>query len=90
MFNIPVIPTQFEVATLWESVYSKLEGKSIKTQNSRQAVACASFEYCRNTTSQLAFAGRGKCNARGGLTNLTLAYDESNDGLAQNPGVGFR
>ena len=44
MFNIPVIPTQFEVATLWESGYSKVEGKFTKTRNVPQAIPCASFE----------------------------------------------
>ena len=53
MANIPVIPTQFEVTTLWESGSSKVESVFIKTRISPQAVTCASFEYYRNATSQL-------------------------------------
>ena len=54
--NIPVIQTQFEVAALWESGYSKVESKFIKTQIWPQSIPCASFEYCRNLTSQLRFS----------------------------------
>ena len=38
--NIPVIPTQFEVAVLWESGSLKVEGKFIKTRYVLQSVDC--------------------------------------------------
>ena len=80
--NDPVIPTQFEIATLWESGYSKLEWKFIKTRIPLEAATCASFEYCHNTTSQLGFAplGRGYCG--GGLDDLTRVPERTNGGFA--------
>ena len=63
--NIPVIPTQFEVAALWESGYSKVESEFIKTQNCLQAITCASFEYYRNITSPVGFTPEGTATFAG-------------------------
>jgi len=83
--NIPVIPTQFEVATVWKSGYSKVETEFIKTQNCPQTIPCASFEHCRNITSGLGstLQERQSSKRTGGI--LLLRKSERRSGNCQTP-----
>ena len=82
--NIPIIPTQFEVAALWESGSSKLRSKFIKTRSEIQSVTFASFEYRQNTISQLSFTALGRGGGGSGLAELTLPHEKGNDEFAQS------